>query len=173
MVAAVPPDFRATSVEAAVRPVIEENGLFLEEVRVRGTDPRTHVQVTVDLPADAVGALDADSLAEVSRLISRAMDDADPVAGRYTLEISTPGVSRPLTEPHHYSRARGRLIKVRLSDGSSTIGRVASVDDDSVTVVTEDASEVRMVFDSIAKARVQVELNRVEEVDIDAAIKED
>ena len=85
------------------------------------------VRITVDLPDDALGSLDSDRLGDVSRAMSAALDADDVVAGAYTLEISTPGTSRPLTELRHFKRARTRLVTLKMMDGGRVEGRLTDV----------------------------------------------
>ena len=79
-------------------PVVEGKGLHLEGVRTTRAGRYSVVRVLVDLP-DGPGDLDLDALGPVTAAVSAALDQADPVRGRYTLEVSTPGAERPLTTP--------------------------------------------------------------------------
>ncbi|MEG3614922.1 MULTISPECIES: ribosome maturation factor RimP [Isoptericola] len=150
-------------VRAVVAPVVDDVGLSLEDVRVTRAGSRSVVRLTIDLPEDAVGSLDSDTLAEASRSLSAALDDADAVRGQYTLEVSTPGVSRPLTELRHYRRARTRLVRLTLDDGQVVTGRLTDVDgggDDAVLVLDD---ERRVGLGQVRRGRVEVELDRRED----------
>jgi ribosome maturation factor RimP len=151
------------SVRTVVEPVVAGTGLYLEDVRLVRAGTETVVRITLDLPDDEVGSLDSDRLGEASRAISSALDDADVAAGRYTLEVSTPGTSRPLTEPRHFRRARTRLVRLTLADGSVVSGRVVDVVDGEggETVVLDDGA--RVALDTVRKAKVEVELKRLED----------
>src|SRR5699024_10468537 len=97
-------------VEELLEPVVAGAGLHLEGVQVSGASRRRLVRVTVDLP-DGPGGVGSDLLAEVSRAVSSRLDEAeDLLAGSYLLEVSTPGVSRPLQTARHFRRAQGRLV---------------------------------------------------------------
>ncbi|GAA1872583.1 ribosome maturation factor RimP [Myceligenerans crystallogenes] len=153
-------------------PVAGDHGLYLEEVRVTRAGNRSVVRITLDLPEDRVGSLDSDTLGEASRAISAALDDADAVAGAYTLEISTPGVSRPLTTARHFRRARTRLVTLALADGGTASGRLTDVrgtgatgDDDAVVLVLDDAREIPL--GSVARGSVEVELKRADDAAFD------
>jgi ribosome maturation factor RimP len=104
----------------------------------------------------------------VSRLVSDALDadsenPASPraLAGAYVLEVSSPGVDRPLTEPRHWRRAVGRLVKVEIH-GQSVTGRVAAADDDAVTLDVTGRRRT-VTWADLGRGKVQVEFNRLEE----------
>ena len=91
-------------------------------------------------------------------------DDADggaAFAGPYVLEVSSPGVDRPLTEPRHWRRAHGRLVQVPVADKPVT-GRVVETDDDGVTLDVDGARR-EIAWGELGRGRVQVEFNRGEE----------
>ncbi len=77
----------------------------------------------------------------------------------YTLEVSSRGVSRPLTRPAHYRRNTGRLVALTLTDGTAVTGRITAADEGSVTLDV-DGQPVTHQLDQVAKAIVQVEMNR-------------
>lgn len=87
--------------------------------------------------------------------------DGSTVLGNspYTLEVSSRGISRPLTAPRHFRRNTGRLVQVNLGDGSAMTGRITGADDDGVDLDV-DGSVRRLAYDEIGKAVVQVEFNR-------------
>jgi ribosome maturation factor RimP len=109
-------------------------GFYLEDVSVRRAGSRSVVQVVVDRE----GGVDLDAVAEANRLIcaeldSRSGTDADAgLAGPYVLEVSSPGVDRPLTLPRHWRRATGRLVSVQTRDGRRILGRVREAAQDAV-----------------------------------------
>ncbi|MGF1661697.1 MAG: ribosome maturation factor RimP [Kineosporiaceae bacterium] len=148
-------------------PVVAETGLAVEGVSVSSAGRRRVVRVVVDLPPDRVGSADLDSVAEASRRVGRALDDLDGTAearellgaGAYALEVSTPGVDRPLTERRHWLRARTRTVRVRLAGGEEATGRLGSVDDDGI-VLQGAAGERRLAWADVARGRVEVEFRR-------------
>jgi ribosome maturation factor RimP len=109
-------------------------GLVVDSVTVDKAGGSLRVVVTVDLPDDQIGSASLDSIAAASRAIGSALDDADTPDQAYTLEISTPGLSRPLTERRHFLRARTRLVSLDLTDGTVAKGRLADVDGDEVVL---------------------------------------
>ena len=161
----------ADEVRRVVGPVVEAAGLHLEDVTTSQAGNRSVVRITVDLHEDTLGSLDSDTLGEVSRGISAALDGDDVVGGAYTLEISTPGTSRPLTELRHFKRARTRLVTLRLTDGSTVEGRLVEVEGTDTGTDTGREADAELVLDdgtrvpfgSVAKGRVEVELKRLEE----------
>lgn len=144
-------------------PVVAECGLLLEDVGLGAAGRRRLVRVTVDLP-DGPGGVGSDALTEVSHAVSAALDDADAVDGSYVLEVSTPGIDRPLREPRHYRRAVGRLVTVRTRAGESWHGRLVAADAAEVTLSVDGAQRHLPYADLVAGA-VEVELKTVGEVE--------
>ncbi len=145
-----------------VRPEVAAVGYDLEALTVTAAGKRSVVRVIVDKD----GGVTLDDVADVSRLVSEALDVADEqdptlLGTSYVLEVSSPGVDRPLTEPRHWRRNVGRLVRASLRDGSTAEGRVTAVDDDGVTL---DDDRV-LPWAEVARGAVQVEFNRKDEVD--------
>jgi ribosome maturation factor RimP len=150
-------------VRALLEPVVDGAGLVLEGVTVTPAGKRRVLRVVVDLPDDAQGSVDLDAVADVSRAVSDALDASDVLGGSpYVLEVTSPGVDRPLTERRHWSRARGRLVTAEtVVDGAAgqVTGRVTAVDDEGVTFAGEDG-ETSVPWTTLRSGRVQVEFNR-------------
>ncbi|WP_029252574.1 ribosome maturation factor RimP [Paraoerskovia marina] len=145
-------------------PVVVDAGLFLEEVRTSRAGSKSVVRVVVDLPEDELGSLDLDGVADVSRAISDALDETDVLPGAYTLEVGTPGTSRPLTTPRHFRRARGRLVRLDRRDGTSTTTRLVDVVDDVLHCVADGSDESTQIpLTDVAVGHVEVELKRAAE----------
>jgi ribosome maturation factor RimP len=145
-------------------PIVAGAGYDLEDVAVTAAGRRSLVRVTVD----ADGGIDLDAVAVVSRLVSDALDaDANTpgspraLANAYVLEVSSPGVDRPLTEPRHWRRAIGRLVRVEVA-GEQLTGRVGPVDDAGVTLDL-DGTERTVPFADLGRGKVQVEFNRADD----------
>lgn len=160
---------QADAVREVVGPVVEVAGLYLEEVTVTRAGNTSVVRITVDLPDDALGSLDSDRLGDVSRAMSAALDTDDVVSGAYTLEISTPGTSRPLTELRHYKRARTRLVTLKMMDGSRVEGRLTDVltDGDGDALVLDGDS--RIPLDDVRRGKVEVELKKLDAQDAEVS----
>jgi ribosome maturation factor RimP len=145
----------------ALSPVVAATGHDLEDVTVTSAGRRSLVRVIVD----ADGGVDLDAVADVSRAVSAALDDdADggaAFAGPYVLEVSSPGVDRPLTEQRHWRRAEGRLVQVTVAEQSVT-GRIVGTAAAGVTLDVDGARR-EIGWDDLGRGRVQVEFSRGEE----------
>jgi ribosome maturation factor RimP len=150
-------------VRALLDPVVDGAGLVLEDVTVTPAGRRRVLRVVVDLPEDAEGGLDLDTVAGVSRAVSDALDTSEVLGGGpYVLEVSSPGVDRPLTERRHWSRARGRLVVAQVEKGNSpseVTGRIVSVGEDGVELATGAGVET-LPWSTMLRGRVQVEFTR-------------
>lgn len=135
-----------------VDPLVSKAGLVLEEVQVQ--TPGKHRFVTVIV--DSETGLNLDQVTEVSRVISEAMDSA-PFMGEqpYTLEVTSPGIDRPLTAPRHWRKNLDRLVKVTKVDGEVFKARILSATDDEVVL---DNGALR--YSDIKRAIIEVEFNR-------------
>ncbi len=164
-------------VRDVVEPVAIAAGLHLEDIEVHGSGPKVVVRIVLDLDEDEIGAVDLERIATVSRAISDALDAIDELDGAYTLEVSSPGTSRPLTETRHFRRARGRLVTLALHDGRTVTGRLTEVGPATVTVAPEPVAAkkggpirvrppVHVALADIAHGRVEVELARAMTVDL-------
>jgi ribosome maturation factor RimP len=143
-----------TDLHARLEPLIAGLGFDLEELRVSRVGRRTLVKVVVD----ADGGLELDDVADVSRAVDAHLDADDPFSGPFVLEVSSPGVDRPLTEPRHWRRNAGRLVEVTRDDVPMT-ARIVSTDESGVTF---DASgtPVSAGYAQLGPGRVQIEFNR-------------
>ena len=143
---------------AVVEPVVQDQGYDLEALSVMAAGRRRLVKIVIDSDL----GVDLDDVARISSEVSRALDDADAMGETpYVLEVTSPGVDRPLTLERHWRRAASRLVKVTLTDGESITGRVASTNETSATLVNDDdAVSVDIAFADVEKAVVQIEFNR-------------
>ena len=121
-----------------IEPVVTGAGYDLEELTVTAAGRRSVVRVVVDRDS----GISLDDVAEVSRVVSEELDARDDGMGRtpYVLEVTSPGVDRPLTEPRHWRRNTGRLVTVAVGPAGSTeqlTGRVTQVTDDGVDLAVE------------------------------------
>lgn len=171
MPAAPRTDPAATRLAGLVAPVVETAGYDLEELVVTPAGRRSIVRVVVDRDAGVT----LDDVAEVSRAVSTALDEHDGEFGSapYVLEVTSPGVDRPLTEPRHWRRNTGRLVVVAVGSAGSAeqvTGRVLEVDGDGVTLAVEAPGKpgarkrppVRrhVPWPQLGAGRVQVEFGR-------------
>jgi len=125
-------------VRALIEPIASDLDLDLYDLEQRGGTLR----VTIDTPPGSDGGVDMDKLALATRLISREMDHHDPMPGRYTLEVTSPGVERTLRTPAHFQREIGKTINVRLADAAAEQRRFEGVlvaaDDTTATLRMDD-----------------------------------
>jgi ribosome maturation factor RimP len=143
-------------VEAMVRPVVEAAGLELVEASLIRERGRRILRVTVDRE----GGVDLDTLGTVSERVSRRLDLEGFDPGPYDLEVSSPGVERPLREPRDFARMVGEKVRVRTSrpiSGSRTLrGTIAAADDRVVSISTEVGEQI-VAYDDIVAARTMFE----------------
>jgi len=151
--------------QALLEPVVAATGYDLETVRVSQVARRRRVEVVVD--GDDGVSLDA--VSDLTRVISDVLDGSEGtvVMGEqpYLLEVSSPGTDRPLTEPKHWRRAKGRLVRTVLKNGGDVTGRVLDSDGDSVLLEVPgkkkgQTEERRLAYADVAKARVEIEFSR-------------
>jgi ribosome maturation factor RimP len=146
------------AVRALLDPIVAAHGVDLETVTVSRAGARSVVRVVIDRD----GGLDLDAVAEVSQSINAALDaDEDLIrGGAFVLEVTTPGVDRPLTEPRHWRRASGRLVKVTRKSGGSFTARLVQVSESAAVLVEPDSgATTEMSYDDVSRAVVQVEFS--------------
>jgi ribosome maturation factor RimP len=146
-----------TSLENFLRPIVEQFGCDLEAADITPAGRRRLLRVLVDRD----GGISLDDVADVTRAISKALDVDDIMGGgAYTLEVSSPGVDRPLTLPRHWRRNRTRLVAVTLTDGEKLTGRIKTASDDAAELDVDGGLRT-VTYADVAKAKVQIEFNRV------------
>lgn len=132
-----------------VEPVVNDLDLELVDLVYSGG----LVRVTIDRE----GGLGSDLLTRATRLISRDLDHEDPISGAYTLEVSTPGLERPLKTAQHYIRSIGETVAIKFVPGQELRrhkGELLHADQDQITVSTDDMDKpLNITYDQISKAR--------------------
>ncbi len=136
-------------------PVVAASGLELDSVTRTRSDAMPLLRVVVEAPIGADG-IDSDTLADVSRAVSKALDAADPIDGEYLLEVSTPGAERELTKVGHWKRQVGRLVRVKLRAGGYVSGRVIDAGETSATIDV-DGEATTIDYQDMRKARSRVD----------------
>jgi ribosome maturation factor RimP len=143
-----------------ITPALHKAGYFLEDVNL--VNPGQHRIVTVIV--DGENALNLDQVTVASKLVSELLDEAAFMGETpFTLEVTSPGIDRPLTLPRHFAKNVDRLLKVTKTDGIVITGRILSNTQDDVTLtVTEkkDVKEVTVALAEIKRATVEIEFNR-------------
>jgi len=141
-------------VQRVVEPILVDRGVDLYDLELAGR--------TLRLLVDREGGVDIDLLGRLSREVSAALDEDDPVpGGRYTLEVSSPGLERPLRRPDHFRRALGSRVALKTTpdtEGDRRVdGELITADDEGVTVSLDDGGERRLAYGSIERARTVFE----------------
>jgi ribosome maturation factor RimP len=143
-----------------VTPAVSDLGFYLEDVHV--ATPGNHRIVTCIVDGDV--SLNLDQVTSVSRLISELLDEAAFMGETpFTLEVTSPGVDRPLTQPRHFKKNADRLLKIIKLDGSEVTGRILSNSDQDVTLtvtVKKETVEQTIPLVDIKRAVVEIEFNR-------------
>jgi ribosome maturation factor RimP len=144
-------------VHALVDPIASDLDLDVYDIERRGAT----IRVTLDTKPGSGGGITLDVLSLATRLISRELDHDDPIAGHYTLEVTSPGLERQLRTPAHFQREVGKSITVRLSDPNADPrrfeGKLVAADEQSATVLLADGEERSLRIADIDKARTVFE----------------
>jgi ribosome maturation factor RimP len=131
-------------------------GLDLEGVDLSSAGKRRVLRVAIDKD----GGVTMDDIADATREVSRLLDETNVMGEQaYTLEVSSPGVDRPLTLPRHWRRNRTRLVKVTPREGEPIIGRITSTDDEGA-VIDVEGTEHRFAYADVKKAKIQIEFRK-------------
>lgn len=153
------------SITDLISPAVTEAGFYLEEVQIASPGSHRTVTCVVDGPTP----LDLDQVTVVSRVISELLDSADFMGETpFTLEVTSPGVDRPLTEVRHWTKNLTRLIKTTLNDGTVIIGRLTEFNETSATLVENIKGRIKthsVAFSDIKRAVVEIEFNRKDAID--------
>jgi ribosome maturation factor RimP len=175
----------SVSVKDQIRPAVEsplrDLDLLVEDVAVTPAGKRRLVRIWIDRVLDDTGdtttvtpPLSLDEVADATRAVSDALD-TDGVMGEqpYTLEVTSPGLDRPLTEPRHYRRNVSRLVTITPLEGEAVTGRITRAGDDTVSVEVpatkkEPARSTDFAYAGVSRAVVQVEFSRPTEQTEDA-----
>lgn len=152
-------DKSLAAVQEMVAPIALELALDVESVEIRKTGNQKIVKVILDKD----GGISLEEIAAATREISVKLDELPELASSFTLEVTSPGVDRPLTAPKHWRRNLGRLVRVELISGGSLDGRITDVTEEQITLQVKQ--QQRMIsLTEIKRAVVQVEFNRPSEV---------
>lgn len=148
------------SLVALLATVLSAQGLDLEDVVVTPAGRRRLLRVVVDRD----GGVGLDTVAQASTSVAAVLDESDVMgATPYVLEVTSPGVDRPLSALRHWRRALSRLVTATTLGGEAVSGRLVAVDDQGVTLDPEDGSApARLAWGQLGTGRVQVEFNRKE-----------
>lgn len=135
-------------IHAVVDPIIDDLELELVDLVYGGG----RLKITIDHP----DGLDTERLTKATRMISHELDLSDPVSGTYTLEVTSPGIERPLRTPSHFQRSLGEDVSIKLKPNDENIrrlkGELIEATDDDITIL-QDGESHTLVYDQIAKAK--------------------
>ena len=152
-----------------IEPVVAAAGMDLESVRMSVAGKRRLLRIVVD----GDHGVSLDDAADVSREISAMLDEVNALGEvAYTLEVSSPGVDRPLTEPRHWRRAVGRLVKVKVTGEGTVEGRILAADADGVTLDLA-GGERRFGQGELGAGAIQIEFGRIPDAELDQSEDED
>jgi len=144
-------------IREVIAPILTSMGLELVDLELSGHGRRGHLRIFIDKP----GGVNVDDCEQVSRYVGHALDVADPISHAYLLEVSSPGLDRPLRKAEDYQRAVGKLVRLKLNqprDGEWVlIGRLQGLQEDVIEIKPEDGEPVRVALADIAQARLEVE----------------
>ncbi len=140
-------------IAVAITPAITSHECFLEEVTLTPAGKRRIMTVIVDSESH----LSLDQVTAVSKDVSEIVENL-PALGDlpFTLEVTSPGVDRPLTVPRHWRKNKGRLVKVTLENGELFTGRIGSSSETSVEI-----GEKEIAFEAISKAMIEIEFKSI------------
>ena len=152
-----------TSIAEAVTPLLAARALELYDVEVTGSGNGQVVRVLVTSPA----GVDLDAIAAATEVISPALDEpevARHLPGPYALEVSSPGLERPLRRPAHFRGAIGELVSLKRHGAARERGTIVAAYDDTFELAHADGTTERIAFDDVEKARTVFEWGAKEKV---------
>lgn len=153
----------AELIASVLTPLLAANELDLESLEITPTGKRRVIRIIVDRD----GGITLDQVAEVAKEISAELDRLDESGelGQtpYVLEVSSPGVDRPLALPRHWRRNISRLVKCSMEDGLTITGRIVSADDIGAEIEIDGVTRT-IPYEDIKKAHIEVEFNRTGEM---------
>jgi len=144
-------------ITAAIKPAIEATGNFLEEITITPAGKRRMLTVVVD----GESHLNLDQVTVITKEISEIVENL-PTLGElpFTLEVTSPGIDRPLTLPRHWRKNVGRLVKVTLNDGTVVEGRITSATEASSTIDTKKGEQA-IGYGDVKKAVLEIEFKSI------------
>lgn len=145
-----------TRVRSLAEPLLQHLGVELDDVQWGGGRLRVVVEVS--------GGIDSETLVLATRTISAELDAADPIPSRYTLEVTSPGIERPLRNPEHYRRAVGSHVAVKRQPGVEgerrLEGRLVAADDERITLESGGGQRHEIRLDTVERARTVFDWGR-------------
>lgn len=144
-------------VEEIAKPIVDSLQLELVEVEYVKEGANWYLRVYIDKP----GGVDLDDCQAVSEQLDKLLDEKDPIPNSYILEVSSPGIERPLKRPEDYQRFAGKLVNIKTYapiDGQKSIsGKLIGLEQGDTVVIEIDGKQLRLPLNSIASARLAIE----------------
>lgn len=136
-------------ISAAIRPIIEATGNYLEELTITSAGKVKILTVIID----SDNHLNLDQVTAVTKEISEIIESLEGLGdGAFTLEVTSPGIDRPLTKPRHWRKNLDRLVKITMTGGQEITGRIGEATDSTVLVDLQKVS-----FEDIKRAVLEIE----------------
>jgi ribosome maturation factor RimP len=144
-------------IRVIAEPILRSLELELVDVVYAGSPKSGALRIFIDKK----GGVNLEDCEKVSRYVGHALDLEDPISHRYTLEVSSPGLDRPLKRREDFLRALGKKVKIKTSqliEGQKVfVGRLSDFKDDQAVIVTDQNRALEIAFDQIAQARLEIE----------------
>ncbi len=140
-------------IERIILPFLDKEGVELVEISPHGKGKTSVLRITIWQK----GGIGLDDLSRISRHISDLLDEEDIVPGKYTLEISSPGLDRELKTENDFRRAEGEKVKLNFTDGSEISGEIISVTDGQIVLSAEDEYQKSVPIGSISRGKIIIE----------------
>ena len=144
-------------IREVVLPILDSMGLELVDLELSGRGKGSHLRIFID----KAGGITVEDCELVSRYVGHALDVADPIPSSYMLEVSSPGLDRPLRKVEDYRRYTGKLVRLKLAHPLNgawvIIGRLQGLQEDHVELKPDDGDPLRVALTDIAQARLEVE----------------
>jgi len=129
--------------------ILHDCGVDLYDIEIVSENERKIFRIYIT----SKDGISLDKCSEVTKILSPILDLEPPVSGEYTLEVSSPGIERPLRKNEHYIGSIGEMVKVKLINTDKIIGKLESLEDGKITLVEDDGEVVSISLDDIDKAR--------------------
>ena len=137
-------------------PIVEEHDALLVDVEIAGSKSQPSVRILVHKePGISLATCE-----QISREIADFLDVEDPIPGRYRLEVTSPGLDRPLITDGDFARAKGHLLKVVLLSGKNLRGRLLRWDSAQITLDDGRGNLENVLRENVAKAIIEVDFNK-------------
>jgi ribosome maturation factor RimP len=140
-------------VRTLVNPLLADLGLEIYDLEYGGGVLR--------LTIEKDGGVDLEAIALATRVVSRQLDHSDPIPGRYTLEVTSPGIERPLRTPDHFERVVGSIVNLRtlahVEGDRRARGELVATDEAGITVRQDDGVDRHVRYEDIERARTVFE----------------